>query len=217
VPPEFLATQLRSIFDDIEVHSVKVGMVGNAPAIREVARALRQHAPRWVTVDPVMVAKGGQALLEPDSVRALITELLPLAAVLTPNLPEAAVLLGVRSLSRDELGDAASALGRLTGGTIVLKGGHLDDGGPATDMVCHGGSLFALESARVATKNTHGTGCTYSSAIAALLPQSESPEVAIRRAKIYVTDAIVAAHELRVGHGHGPIQHFCARNRDKHA
>jgi len=206
VEPEFVAAQIDAVFDDIRVDAVKIGMVGSGAIAQAIAATLRRHGAHHVVLDPVMVAKGGDALLAADAVAAIRRSLVPLAEVITPNLPEAAVLLDVpeamdlaamRAMARDLL-----ALGPAS---VLLKGGHLD-GPEASDVFCDVHSVETMTAARIATRNTHGTGCTLSSAIAALLPRHDRIE-AIRRAKDYVTTAIRGADRLDVGSGHGPLNH----------
>ena len=204
--PAFVAEQIDAIFDDVRVDAVKIGMVGSAAIAGAIAETLRRHGARHVVLDPVMVAKGGDPLLAADAVAAIRSSLVPVAEVITPNLPEAAVLLGAAEPSDLEgMGRMAQDLMSLGSTSVLLKGGHL--GGPeASDVYCDADALETLAAARVATKNTHGTGCTLSSAIAALLPR-HSPRDAIRQAKAYVTGAILNADSLDVGSGHGPLHH----------
>ena len=210
VPPAFVAEQIDTLFADVRIDAVKIGMIADAGIARAVASRLRAHAPRHVVLDPVMVAKGGDRLLRQDAVAALRDELVPLATVLTPNLPEAAALL-----DQPEPGDLkemhalAPALLQLGAAMAVLKGGHLEQG-DAVDLFVDRNRLVELPAKRVPTKNTHGTGCSFSSAIAALLPGRADPLDAVRRAKTWLTDAIVRADELHVGQGHGPVHHFHA-------
>ena len=189
-------------------------MVGQAPVIRAVADGLAHWKPRHVVLDPVMIAKSGDALLETSAVGALIEALVPLATVLTPNLPEAGVLLGQRGPeSISEMRRAAEKLRERMAHDgsrwVVLKGGHLP-GSDAIDVVTDGDRMIELGTKRIDTKNTHGTGCTLSAAIAALLPVSPDPSTAIRRAKDYLVAALAAADALDVGRGHGPVHHFHA-------
>lgn len=214
VPPSFVTDQLDSVFDDVRVDAVKIGMLGDAATIRVVADALRRWAPPVVVLDPVMVATSGDRLLAADAVAALREELLPLVHLLTPNLPEAADLLGVAP-ARDEaeMTDQVHRLGGLGPSgprpAVLLKGGHLD-GPEAVDLLLVAGGLTRLSAPRVATRNTHGTGCALSSAIAALRPQRASWSAAVADAKGWLTQALVRADELDVGSGHGPPHHFHA-------
>jgi len=204
--PAIVAKQIDAVFDDIRVDAVKIGMVGSAAIAAAIAGVLRRHGARHVVLDPVMVAKGGDALLTADAVAAIRDRLAPLAEVITPNLPEAAVLLGAAEpTDLDNMRAMARDLLRLGPASVLLKGGHLD-GLDSTDIYADAETTEAFTAPRIATKNTHGTGCTLSSAIAALLPRHPRIE-AIRLAKDYVTGAIAAADRLDVGSGHGPLHH----------
>ncbi|MDR0353972.1 MAG: bifunctional hydroxymethylpyrimidine kinase/phosphomethylpyrimidine kinase [Opitutaceae bacterium] len=208
VPVDFIERQLDTLFADVRIDAVKLGMLGTAESTRAVAARLRRHGVRRLVVDPVMVAKSGHHLLAEDAVAALRDEVLPLAEVLTPNLPEAEALLGggaVRDVAR--MRDAARRLRALGPRVVMVKGGHLP-GAECVDVIDDGTGQFELRSPRIATKNTHGTGCTLSAAIAALLPRRAGAREAIRDARDYLMNALAAADELNVGHGHGPVQHF---------
>lgn len=208
VPPDFLRLQLDTLFEDVRVDSVKIGMLASSGLIRVVADALRRYRPRFVVLDPVMVAKSGDRLLRADAVAALRAELLPLATVLTPNLPEAADLLG-RPVTEhpDAMRDAAAALQALGPRHVLLKGGH-GTGETVTDVLHDGRQSVTFSAARIVTKNTHGTGCTLSSAIAALLPQRATVAAAVEDAREFLLGAIRASGQLDVGGGHGPLHHF---------
>ena len=209
VDPKFVTAQLDTLFADVRIDAVKIGMLGQSPAIRAVAEALRKYQPRWIVLDPVMVAKSGDKLLEDEAISALKTELLPLASVITPNLPEASVLLGRAVETYDDMRDAARDLHALCGGhtAIYLKGGHLT-GSRAVDILYDGATFREYETVRTQTKNTHGTGCSLSSAIASFLAKTGSLDAACGSAKAYIDEAIRASGELTVGSGHGPIHHF---------
>lgn len=211
VPADFVREQLETLFADIPVEAVKIGMLANAEIVSVVAEFLETHEPDHVVVDPVMVAQSGDRLLAADAVDTLRTRLLPRASVLTPNVPEAADLLGeaeVHDLAA--LSDQATRLLELGPARVLLKGGHLS-GQSSTDLLAMPGAApDSLSAQRVATRNTHGTGCTLSSAIAALLPQRPTGHEAIRDAKDYLTQALRRADELHFGHGRGPVQHFHA-------
>ncbi|HPE02452.1 MAG TPA: bifunctional hydroxymethylpyrimidine kinase/phosphomethylpyrimidine kinase [Burkholderiaceae bacterium] len=214
VPPDFVAQQIDTLFADVAIDSVKVGMLGEAPVIERVAERLAHWRPRYMVVDPVMVAKSGDALLAPSAVEALRSRLLPLATVITPNLPEAAVLLAEPVVTRvEDMPLVAARLWRLIGARegsyVLLKGGHLP-GEDCTDVLFDGVRVVELPAARIATRNTHGTGCTLSAALAALLPQSPDVPTAVHRAKAYLGAALARADELGVGAGHGPVHHFHA-------
>jgi hydroxymethylpyrimidine/phosphomethylpyrimidine kinase len=209
VDPAFVAEQIDAIFADVQVDAVKIGMVATAEIATAIADRLRHHGARNVVLDPVMVAKSGHHLLQADAVAALRDTLVPLAQLMTPNLPEAGVLLGgPEPASFAEMQPTVRALHRLGPEWVLLKGGHLS-GAVSTDLLFDGTTVSELPARRIATQNTHGTGCTLSSAIAALLPRFDTVEAA-RRAKAYLTDAIAASTQLSVGHGHGPVHHFHA-------
>jgi hydroxymethylpyrimidine/phosphomethylpyrimidine kinase len=214
VPPDFVEDQIGAIFEDIRVDAVKIGMIGSAGIARAVAGALSATRTGPVVLDPVMVAKGGAALLAADAVDALTTRLLPFAALLTPNLPEAAALLG-EPVATDRAGMAAQAarLRALGPAAVLVKGGHLEGEG-SPDVLATADGLEWFEAERIPTANTHGTGCTLSSAIAAELAKGASPAGAIAVAKSYLAEAIAAADALSVGSGHGPVHHFHALWRE---
>jgi hydroxymethylpyrimidine/phosphomethylpyrimidine kinase len=213
VAPDFIARQIDTLFADVRIDALKIGMLGQAPVITTVAERLAHWKVPRVVLDPVMVAKSGDALLEKAAVGALREVLVPLALVITPNLPEAGVLLEARGPeSVKEMTRAAEKLHRLMGSGerwVWLKGGHLPSG-DATDLLFNGDRMTELSQQRVETKNTHGTGCTLSAALAALLPQSPDVLSAARSAKAYLTEALRQADALAVGQGHGPVHHFHA-------
>ena len=208
VPPEFVAAQIRAVFVDIRVDAVKIGMLGTSAITEAVAAELRGREGLPVVLDPVMVAKGGDRLLAAEAVAALRGLVLPLATILTPNLPEAADLLGEAEV-RDRAGMERQARALLTLGprAVFLKGGHLA-GEDCPDLFLTEGCAEWLTAPRNPTRNTHGTGCTLSSAIATHLARTGDPRQACRAAKAYVSAAIAAADGLSVGHGHGPTDHF---------
>ncbi len=215
VPAAFVTAQLDAVFDDLAIAAVKIGMLSRPEIIDAVAEGLRRHGAQSVVLDPVMVAKSGDRLLRPEAIAALKERLLPLASVITPNLPEAAVLLDLEE-ARDEAGmiDAAARLRELGPRAVLLKGGHLATDTESVDVLDDGAEPLTLAAPRIATGNTHGTGCTLSSAIAALLARGLALRDAVREAKAYVTAAIRAADRLNVGHGHGPVHHFHALWRE---
>jgi hydroxymethylpyrimidine/phosphomethylpyrimidine kinase len=210
ISAEFVADQIEAIFEDIRVDAVKIGMIANAAIARVVVGVLSARGAVPVVLDPVMVAKGGASLLAPDAVEALTTRLLPLATMLTPNLPEAAALLG-EPVAADRAGMAAQAerLRTLGPAAVLVKGGHLEGEG-SPDVLATPEGLEWFEAVRVPTKNTHGTGCTLSSAIAAELAKGATAGKAVTVAKSYVAEAIAMAGRLSVGSGHGPVHHFHA-------
>jgi hydroxymethylpyrimidine/phosphomethylpyrimidine kinase len=204
LPPEIVAAQIDAVVTDIGVDATKTGMIANAEIIRVVAQKVREHGISTFIVDPVMVATSGDRLLPESAVEALRTELLPLATVVTPNLPEAGVLIGREVTTLAEMRNAARAIVDLGARSALVKGGHL--AGDAVDVFYDGDQFVELAARRIPTTSTHGTGCTLASAIAALLAKGESLEQAVRDAKAYVTAAIERAYP--VGHGHGPVHHF---------
>jgi hydroxymethylpyrimidine/phosphomethylpyrimidine kinase len=214
VPEDFVGAQLDAVFDDVEVHAVKIGMLSRPEVIETVAAGLERHGAERIVVDPVMVAKSGDRLLRADAVSALRRRLLPLATLITPNLPEAGVLLD-REPARDEAGmiQMAEALRALGPRAVLVKGGHLA-GEESIDVLDDGAEPLTLAAPRIATDNTHGTGCTLSAAIAALLARGLPLRAAVREAKAYLTEALRTSERLRVGHGHGPVHHFHALWRE---
>jgi hydroxymethylpyrimidine/phosphomethylpyrimidine kinase len=201
LPPEIVRAQIAAVVEDIGVQAAKTGMLANAAIIETVAAAVEQYGLRNLVVDPVMVAKGGAKLLRDDAVAALRVRLVPLAAVLTPNLPEAEVLLGRGIQSLAERRQAAQDLVDMGARAVVVKGGHAE--GDVIDVYCDGSQLVELPGRRVDTPNTHGSGCVFSAAIAAALAKGTQPLEAVREAKTFVTEAI--ANSLELGRGHGPV------------
>lgn len=208
--PEFVAEQIRMVFADIRVDAVKIGMIANAGIARAVAEALKPHRGIPIVLDPVMIAKGGASLLDPDAVDALKTELLPLATLLTPNLPEAAALLGdPEACDRRIMESQAIRLTTLGPHSVLIKGGHLA-GGESPDVLVAGGQVTWFEADRIETRNTHGTGCSLSSALAAELAKGGEVQEAVRVAKAWLKEAVRTSDRLSVGSGHGPVHHFHA-------
>jgi len=214
VSPEFVRQQIDTLFADVRIDAVKIGMLGQAGVTVAVANRVAHWTPAHLVLDPVMIAKSGHALLERAAVGALRESLLPLATMITPNLPEAGVLLetgapeDVKGMRRfaERLRNLMSHGGERW---VYLKGGHLP-GSEAIDVLHDGDRMIELQAPRIDTKNTHGTGCTLSATLAALLPRAEDVPSAARRAKDYLTKAIAAADRLDVGKGHGPVHHFHA-------
>ena len=211
IAPDFVREQLDTLFADVRIDAVKIGMLDNAALIGTVADALLKYRPKFVVLDPVMVAKSGDRLLREEAVSALRERLLPLATVLTPNIPEALALLDRDDeVTEDDMPELVRSLWMLMKNReawVYLKGGHLE-GEESPDLLFNGVVSIPFTAARVRTKNTHGTGCTLSSAIAASLPQESDVPGACRRAKEYLTGAVRHADELSVGTGHGPTNHF---------
>jgi len=214
VPPEFVGQQIDTLFTDIRIDAVKIGMLGQRPVTTIVAEKLAKWLPPHVVLDPVMVAKSGDHLLERDAVGALREALLPQASMLTPNLPEAGVLLDERPVETvKEMRRVAERLRNIMAYSgqrwVLLKGGHLP-GNDTIDLLHDGDRMIELPGQRIETRNTHGTGCTLSAALAALLPQCDDVPEAARRAKAYLSEALRHADRLQVGSGHGPTHHFHA-------
>jgi len=201
LPTSLIRQQIDAVVDDIGVQAAKTGMLSSPEIIEAVADAIEQHRIEQLVVDPVMVAKGGAKLLRDEAVAALRGRLVPLAAVLTPNLPEASVLLGRPIATLDERREAARDLVAMGARAAVVKGGHAD--GDVTDVFFDGTRLVELEGTRIATPNTHGSGCAFSAAITAFLARGANPLDAVREAKAFITGAIAGA--LEIGHGHGPV------------
>lgn len=206
MPPDLVAKQIDAVLSDIGADAVKTGMLANAAIIGTVAAKMREHGIENLVVDPVMVAKGGHKLLEDDAVSVLVRELLPLALVVTPNLPEAQVLTNRTIASWDDARGAAAQIVEMGARAVVIKGGHFQEEASSTDLLYDGQQYRAFKSIRVQTPNTHGTGCTFASAIAAGLAKGMALGDAVALAKSYVTLAI--QHAYPVGHGHGPVHHF---------
>jgi hydroxymethylpyrimidine/phosphomethylpyrimidine kinase len=210
VPPDFVRAQMRAVASDLAVGAIKIGMLATSAVIRAVADGLADFPDVPVVLDPVMVAASGDPLLEADAVEALRAILIPHATLITPNLAEAAILLG-QAVARSEYEMAAQALKlHETGASAVLiKGGH-SAGEAAIDILFEGDEFVSFEAPRAETENTHGTGCTLSAAIAAELAKGADLAEAVGAAKTYVTEAILAADELEIGKGRGPVHHFYA-------
>jgi hydroxymethylpyrimidine/phosphomethylpyrimidine kinase len=204
LPPEFVARQLDAVLDDFGADAVKIGMLSTAGIIEAVGARLRAHRPPHVVLDPVMIAKSGDPLLEPDAQAALIATMLPLAEVVTPNLHEAAALAGIPVETEAEMQEAARRIHAHGARHVLVKGGHLKDS--ATDVLWDGRALTRFPGARLDSNNTHGTGCTFSAAIAAGLAHGRPLHDAIREAKAYVTAAI--REGFPAGRGVGALRHF---------
>jgi len=205
VPPEIVTAQIDAVVTDIGCDAVKTGMLGTAALVDAVASALRRHQLPHVVVDPVMVAKSGDALLSDDAVQAVIRHLLPLARVVTPNIPEAEVLTGRPIRTVADMRDAARQLVDLGATAALVKGGHLD-GATLVDVVCDAGDLHELDGPRLHSRHTHGTGCTMAASVAAQLARGVALVEAVAGAKVYIAGAM--RHGVSVGHGHQPLDHF---------
>ncbi|PSW15744.1 bifunctional hydroxymethylpyrimidine kinase/phosphomethylpyrimidine kinase [Photobacterium rosenbergii] len=211
IDPAFVEQQLDAVFTDLDVKAVKIGMLSDANIIRMVAKKLRQYQPKFLVIDPVMVATSGDLLLEQDAISTLKAELLPLADVITPNLPEAAALIGSDlPETEQEMTAMIAALRSIGSRSILLKGGHLEKDEFSTDLLILEGDVIRMSTPRIATRNTHGTGCTLSAATASFLAQEYPLQDAVKHAKAYITKAIEHADELEIGSGHGPVNHFFA-------
>lgn len=201
--PEILGKQLDCIFNDIFPDAVKIGMVSDKELINIIAEKLKEYKPKNIVLDTVMVATSGSPLLKPDSVNALIEELIPLATVITPNIPEAEVLGNCKIECEKDLKDTAIALYEKYGCNVLVKGGHLND--TATDILCCNGEITEFKGERIDNNNTHGTGCTLSSAIACNLAKGLDLPDAIRNSKEYLVGAL--KYNLNIGKGNGPLNH----------
>ena len=202
--PEIVIAQIDAVVDDFGVSATKIGMLATAANAVAVAEAIARHRLSNVVLDTVMIAKSGAALLPDDAIDVVRTRLIPIATIVTPNIPEAERLIGQRIDTIADMRAAARALLALGARAVLVKGGHLD--GPATDVLAVASGLVELTADRVPGRHTHGTGCTLSSAIAARLAQGDELQSAVERAKAYVTRAIT--HAPGLGHGYGPLQHF---------
>lgn len=203
--PTIVSEELDAVFSDIFPDAVKIGMVSSVPLIEVIAQALEQYRPKNIVLDTVMVSTSGHRLLKEDAEQCLIKRLIPLADIITPNIPEAEVLAGMSIHTKDEMIKAAQAISSYFPGYILIKGGHLVD--CSDDLLFGNGEQHWLTSQRVATNNTHGTGCTLSSAIASNLAKGCSMLDAVSKAKGYIYDALAAGLDL--GHGNGPVDHCC--------
>lgn len=213
LPPEFVALQIDTVAEDLGIDAVKIGMLFTADIMKVVAGRLKAHHIGNIVLDPVMVAKSGAKLMEDDAIEALKKHLFPLCITVTPNRPEAETLLGRKIRDKSEVEDAAREILELGPRSVLLKGGHFSDEKSADCLVLsepdeHNRDVYWFESERINTKNTHGTGCTLSSAIAAELAKGASLPTAVFRAKEYISGAIKAAANYRIGKGHGPLHHF---------
>jgi len=208
VPAEFVTAQIDAVFSDLAVGAVKIGMVAQLASIDAIAAGLKRWSPKHVVLDPVMVATSGDRLLASEAIETLRSKLIPCASIITPNLPEAAALLGEpvaeSEAAVEHQGKRLLAMGCRA---VLIKGGH-GEGAESIDYLIDPQGTRALAAPRVATKNTHGTGCSLSSAIAAGLAKGEGLETAVGNAKAWISAAISAADRFSVGHGHGPIHHF---------
>ena len=209
VPPDFAVQQIEAVFSDMGADAVKIGMLYSAELIEAVAAALEKHGARKIVLDPVMVAQSGDKLLQDDAIEAIKSHLIPLADVVTPNIPEAEVLCGRTLEQRSDIESAAETLARHGSRSILIKGGHGDQN-ESTDILflANEKRFVRLTAERIETTNNHGTGCTLSSAIAAYRARGNGIEAAAQKAKTFMNRAIAAGAGYQLGHGHGPVHHF---------
>ncbi len=209
VPPEFIGQQIDAVMDDIGVDAVKIGMLHSPEVIETVAQKLKEWKCANIVLDPVMVSKSGDKLLRDDAVQALKEYLIPLATLITPNLPETSVLLGRDVERSEEMAQAARDLAEFGCANVLVKGGHLTDGS-CGDLLYQKESnkMTELGGHRIDTNNSHGTGCTLSSAIAANLAKGVALDVAVKNGKAYISGALAAGADYKIGKGHGPVHHF---------
>lgn len=204
IRPDIIEKQMDAIFEDIEVDAVKVGMLSGIECMQAVSCKLKQYKPSKVVIDPVMLAKGGHALMQENALYYFIKEVLPLADLLTPNIPEAEAITGMKISTVEDIELAAKSIYSMGAKNILLKGGHRE--GDPEDILFDGERFYSFKAKRVNTKNTHGTGCTLSSAITSNMAMGMKTEEAVKRAKAYVTMAI--ENSLEIGKGNGPTNHF---------
>ena len=209
VPPPFAVEQMTAVFTDIGANAVKIGMLYSADLIEAVTATLTKYHARNIVLDPVMVAQSGDKLLQDDAIQAIKDHLMPVADVVTPNLPEAEVLLGQTIKSFEDMQRAARSLAQFGGRSILIKGGHLGEN-KSTDLLylTEEDRFVTLEAERIDSRNNHGTGCTLSSAIAAHMSRGSCIEDAVTKAKTFIQNAIRAGAAYKIGHGHGPVHHF---------
>ncbi|MEM6337462.1 MAG: bifunctional hydroxymethylpyrimidine kinase/phosphomethylpyrimidine kinase [Bacteroidota bacterium] len=206
LPIDIVEAQIDAVFDDFEVGAAKTGMLSSVALIEAVAGKVEARGIAPLVVDPVMISKSGFALLKPDAIDTLKRRLLPLATLVTPNVHEAQLLTGLDIHTVDDAREAARRILDLGPAAVLVKGGHLDGEAEAIDVLADGSEISTYSAPFIDTKNTHGTGCTYSAAIAANLAKGQPLGTAVGNAKTYVTEAI--RHSLPIGHGHGPTDHF---------
>lgn len=204
ITPKMIEEQIDAVFEDIEVDAVKIGMLSTPACMQAVARKLKQYQPENIVIDPVMYAKNGCPLMNPDAIDTLIEVVLPYADLLTPNIPEAEKIAGIKINNIQDMETAAKLIYAMGCKSVLVKGGHAD--GDAIDILYDGKEYYHFETPRIHTKNTHGTGCTFSSAIASNLALGKTMSEAVSCGKKYVTTAI--KHSLAIGKGNGPTHHF---------
>ncbi|MDD5795526.1 MAG: bifunctional hydroxymethylpyrimidine kinase/phosphomethylpyrimidine kinase [Oscillospiraceae bacterium] len=204
LPEKIIRDQIKAVFEDIEVSAVKVGMIKNRQIMEVVFEALNEYGAENIVCDPVMLAKGGEALMEQSALDYLKSYVIPQCSVFTPNIPEAQVILNRNIVTAEDMEKASADICKMGAGACLVKGGHF--GGEPVDVLCSNGKISRFYSKRINTKNTHGTGCTLSSAIACFLAKGYTVGNAVEKAKEYITGAI--AHSLEIGKGNGPLNHF---------
>ncbi|MBU2967027.1 bifunctional hydroxymethylpyrimidine kinase/phosphomethylpyrimidine kinase [Amphritea sp. 2_MG-2023] len=215
IPLEHVEKQLDAVFTDLNVVAVKVGMLADCDIIKIVAAKIKQYQPAFLVVDPVMVATSGDLLLQTSAINTLKSELLPLADLITPNLPEGAALINCEVPdNEDSMATMITGLRQLGATAVLLKGGHLELDENSNDLLILSEQVHHFAAKRINTRNTHGTGCTLSSAIASYLAQGHELLEAVRLGKQYISQAIAHADELTVGKGHGPVNHFFSGHAD---
>lgn len=207
IPLDIVRGQIKAVMDDLDVASVKIGIVHDAEIARVIADELRFYKPRYVVYDPVMISTSGHRLITEDSIESIKKELLPLATLITPNLHEAALLYGASLPTVTHMEEAASVLSQTYGPAVLIKGGHLD-GNEMCDVLYSKGQIYHFKDMKIETNNLHGTGCTLSSAIATLLGYGYNLPEAVQKAKHYITEAIRQGEKMEIGHGNGPVWHF---------
>lgn len=208
IPTQHFEDELYAIFNDIEVDAVKIGMLHSPKIVEIVARFLKNYKCKNIVLDPVMISKSGHHLLREDAIAAMKTELIPISTVLTPNIPEAEELLDRKITTTSEMEVAARDLAHMGAQAVLVKGGHCVDDETSTDVLYYAGLTYFLSKPRVDTKNTHGSGCTFSAAVAALLAHGHNVPSAVREAKEYIHQAILSGADYMLGHGAGPVNHF---------
>lgn len=206
IRPDIVAGQIRAVMDDIHPAAVKIGMVNDAATIRAIVSALREYDIKHLVVDPVMVSTCGSRLMQDDALGVFLTELMPMATLLTPNLPETEMLTDMKVTDKERMNMAAERLKEMGCSTVLIKGGHI--AGRKTDRLFYENEVREYACEDVPTHNTHGTGCTLSAAIASFLALDHPLTEAVGRAKEYITEALKAGADVRIGNGHGPVNHF---------
>jgi len=208
LPINVIEAQLRAVFGDLNVSCVKIGMLNSINIINLVSQILQEYRPKHIVLDPVMISSSGKPLIEANAIEALKTELFPISTIVTPNIPEAAVLLdSSQAKSKSAMYETITKLNKLGSHSVLLKGGHLI-GDTCIDLLSENDTIHELSQARIATNNTHGTGCTLSSAISANLALGSSIKDAVFKANVYLNNAIKFANSLKIGKGSGPVHHF---------